>query len=139
MYWWYMGHSMQHRLGQQRCSGGLSATGISNKWYNKCAMHETTVDYCPLFCSVAAIPLLTTRSGSGTGTALLNNFACTGQELSLLDCRHSQSSHYSCHYTAFVGVQCLGKNNIAVSLGEYYVDKILMMNHRSSKCNCIMS
>ena len=86
-------------------------------------MHETTVDYCN-FCFVAAIPLLATRSGIGTGTALLNNFACTGQELSLIDCRHSQDSSYSCHYTAFVGVQCLGKNNIqSVNLGEYDVDK----------------
>ena len=73
-------------------------------------MHKRTGNYCVLFCSLAAIPLLATRSGRGTGTALLNNFACTGQEMSLLDCTHALALSFNCHYTAFVGVQCLGKN-----------------------------
>ena len=58
--------------------------------------------------NIAAIPLLTTRSGRGTGTAFVNNFACTGQELSLLSCTHILIAS-SCSYSYFVGVQCLGK------------------------------
>ena len=58
--------------------------------------------------NIAAIPLLTTRSGRGTGTALVGHFACTGQELSLLGCRYTRIT--SCSYTSFAGVQCLGKS-----------------------------
>ena len=66
--------------------------------------------------NLAAIPLLRTRSGRGTGRALVSNFACSGQESSLLSCRHTLMTS-SCTYTYFVGVQCLGKDSyIAVTI-----------------------
>ena len=62
--------------------------------------------------NIAAIPLPITRFSGGTGVALVSNFDCTGHELNLLDCRHTQTERisYSCSYSNLVGVQCLGKS-----------------------------
>ena len=68
------------------------------------------ITYMSCYFNVAAIPLLTTSSCIGTGIALVSNFVCTGHELNILDCRHTQISSYGCSYTSFVGVQCLGKS-----------------------------
>ena len=44
--------------------------------------------------------------GPGTGPILLSNVACTGKELSLLECKQQSCGAVSCSHNTDVGVVC---------------------------------
>ncbi|NWX85104.1 NETR protein, partial [Nothoprocta pentlandii] len=56
---------------------------------------------------------------AGQGFILLDDVACTGTELSLLDCPHSAWGQHDCSHAEDVGVHCSPEGNTAVdgSLG----------------------
>ncbi|XP_048767769.2 deleted in malignant brain tumors 1 protein-like [Ostrea edulis] len=54
--------------------------------------------------------------GQGTGPVWLNNLGCSGEELSVLQCRQSQIGKNSCHHSRDVGIVCMNATNNLVRL-----------------------
>ena len=56
--------------------------------------------------------------GPGSGTILLDDVRCTGDEDSILECRHSAWGSHNCNHTSDVGVTCrklkMKKNDVII-------------------------
>ncbi|NXA39889.1 NETR protein, partial [Eudromia elegans] len=52
---------------------------------------------------------------AGQGFILLDDVACTGTELSLLDCAHSDWGQHDCSHAEDVGIHCSPESNTAVN------------------------
>lgn len=58
--------------------------------------------------------------GAGQGFILLDDVACVGTELSLLDCPHSNWGQHDCSHAEDLGVRCSPESNTVMdgSLGN---------------------
>ena len=52
--------------------------------------------------------------GEGSGSILLNNVECTGNETLIFSCSHNSIGSYDCGHGENVGVECSCKNKIIV-------------------------
>ena len=58
------------------------------------------------FCFLVATAFRRARFGQGEGPILLDGLRCTGEEESLLDCRHRGIGIHSCRHYQDAGVLC---------------------------------
>ncbi|XP_045211817.2 uncharacterized protein LOC123563207 [Mercenaria mercenaria] len=113
-----------------RLSGGLTEyEGLvqihySNSWGSICTVDFSEAD-AQVLCHMlgypreGAVAYANAYFGQGAGTSWLNNLGCDGQELSIIDCRHTSLVYTNCSRKNDVGIRCNPNVRLVGGSSEY--------------------
>lgn len=101
-------------MGQERCSSGLQADGIPDKWQVlhsliSCALGCIIIISLIISCHAGAIAVARSHYGSGLGPIVLDEIECAGTESMLHLCPHGGLGNHNCMNTEHASVICQRK------------------------------